>query len=144
MHLLYKLCKDCKKLPTSYTLQQGSLSVGAIRSYGGFADVNIGDYLGSRVAIKRLRFWAEDVPNRVFKVLESLPTLHFTVIHFANSGFVRKSSSGSVFPILTSCRCWGFRSPRASTLSSWSPLGCKMGTLWSTPGPTQAQTVCSW
>ena len=85
------MCKECKMLPTSYTLQQGSLCVGALRSYGGFADISTGDYLGRRVAIKRLRFWVRDVPNGVLKVLKFPPTSYFTMIHFANSGFVKKS-----------------------------------------------------
>ena len=43
------------------------------------------------MAIKHLRFWAEDPSDSVFKVLESSPPLHLTVIHFVNSGFVGKS-----------------------------------------------------
>ena len=85
------MCKDSKALPASYTLRQGPLRVGAIRSYGGFADVSTGDYLGHSVAIKRLRLWAEDVPNKVFKVLVPSPTSYLTVVHLTNSGFVGKS-----------------------------------------------------
>ena len=72
-------------------LQQGFLSVAALHSYGGFADVNTGDYLGCCVATKRLRFWAEDVPDRVFKVLKSSTTSYPAAVYFKNSGFVRKS-----------------------------------------------------
>ena len=91
LHLLYKMSKDCKLLPTSYTLPQGSLSVGDVHRCGGFADVSTGDYLGRRVAVKCLRFWAKGGPDGVYKVLESSPIWYFTVIHFANSGFVGKS-----------------------------------------------------
>ena len=90
LHLLYKVCKDCKTLPASYTLQEGSLSVGDIHFYGGFADVSIGDYLRRRVAVKCLRFWTKDGPEGVFKVLQSSLIWYFTVIYFANSGFVEK------------------------------------------------------
>ena len=41
------------------------------------------------MTIKRLRFWMEDTPNRVFKVLESSSTSYFAVTHLANSNFVR-------------------------------------------------------
>ena len=85
------MCKDSKTLPTSYILQQGSLCVVALRSHGGFADVGKGDYLGRCVAVKHLKFWAHDSSDRIFKVLESPPIWYFTVIHFANSGFVGKS-----------------------------------------------------
>ena len=85
------MCKDSKVLPTSYILQHGSLRVGGIYSYGGFADVGTGDYLGCCVAIKHLRFWAKDSPDRVFKVLESPLIWYFTAIHFTDSGFVEKS-----------------------------------------------------
>lgn len=51
LHLLCKMCKGCTALPTSYTLQQGLLCVGAIRSSRGFVDVSTGDHLGCRVAI---------------------------------------------------------------------------------------------
>ena len=143
LHLLYKMCKDLKMLPNSYILQQGSLSVGATRSHGGFAYVSTGDYLGHRVAIKRLRFRAGDLPNRVFKVLEPPPTSYFTKVYFANSGFVKKSLSGSVFLIPMSCLCWEFHFPQILTPSSWSPLGYKMGMRWNTPGPIQSQIVWS-
>ena len=90
LHLLYKMCKDCKILPTSYTLREGSLSVGDIHYYGGFSDVSIGDYLRHRVAVKDLRVWTKDGPDGVFKVLESPSIWYFTGIHFANSCFVGK------------------------------------------------------
>ena len=69
LHLLYKMCKDCKTLPTSYIVQKGALSVGDLHYSGGFADVGTGDYMGRRVAIKHLRFCTKDGPDGVFKVL---------------------------------------------------------------------------
>ena len=85
------MCKDSKMLPTSYILQQESLRVSALCSYGGFADVGTGDYLGCCVAIKHLRFWAKDSSDKVFKVFGSSSTWYSTAIHFANSGFFGKS-----------------------------------------------------
>lgn len=41
-----------------------------MRYYGGFAEVIEGEYLGRRVAIKYLRFGAEDALNQIFKVLK--------------------------------------------------------------------------
>ena len=73
LHLLYKICKDRKMLPASYILQQGSLYASATHIRGGFADVGTGDYLGHRVAIKHLKLWAKDAPDKVFKVLGSSP-----------------------------------------------------------------------
>ena len=75
----------------SIYLQNGSPSVAALHNYGGFADASTGDYLGCRMATKHLRFWAEDVPDRVFKVLKSSTTSYPAAVYFANSGFVRKS-----------------------------------------------------
>lgn len=91
LHLLYKIYKDCRIFPTSYTLQQGLLCAGAICSSGGFAYVSTGDYLGRRVAIKRLKIRDDDVPHKVFKVPGSSPTSYSTAIHLGNSDFVRKS-----------------------------------------------------
>lgn len=75
LHLLYKLCKACELLPTSHVLQQEFIHVGDIRCYGGFADVNEGDYLGRRVAIKHLRFRTKDAFDKIFKVPESSSTM---------------------------------------------------------------------
>jgi hypothetical protein len=65
LHLLYKLCKASELLPASYVLQQEPTRVGNIHSYGGFADVSEGEYLGRRVAIKRLRFGTTDATFKV-------------------------------------------------------------------------------
>jgi hypothetical protein len=67
LHLLYKLCKASELLPASYVLQQEPRPVNSIHCYGGFADVSEGEYLGHRVAIKRLRFGTKDA---IFKVSE--------------------------------------------------------------------------
>ena len=128
LHLLYKMCKDCKMLPASYGLQQGSLSVDDICYSGGFADVSAGRYLRRRVAVKRLRFWTKNGPDGFFKVFKFLHIWYFTVIHFEISGFVGRSSSGSASLIPTSCHCWEFHSPWIHTPSAWSPPGCEMGT----------------
>ena len=42
-------------MPTSYILQQELKHTGRVHYYGGFAEVNDGEYLGFPVAIKRLR-----------------------------------------------------------------------------------------
>ena len=68
LHLLYKVCKACELLPTSYVLRQAFMRVGKVRCCSGFADVSEGEYLGRRVAIKHLRFGTEDAFNKVFKV----------------------------------------------------------------------------
>lgn len=69
LHLLYKICKTCEMLPTTYLLQQDFICVGNIRYYGGFADVSEGEYLGRRVVIKHLRIRTQDLSNKIFKVL---------------------------------------------------------------------------
>lgn len=74
LHLLYKVCKACEMLPASYILQQEFTCVGNVHYYGGFADVNKGEYLGRRVAIKHLRIRTKDLSNRIFKVLKFRPT----------------------------------------------------------------------
>ena len=71
LHLLYKICKTSELLPTSYVLRQELVCVGSVRRSGGFADVNEGEYLGHRVAVKHLRFWTDEEFNNIFKVLES-------------------------------------------------------------------------
>jgi len=68
LHLLYKVCKTCELLPASYVLQKELMCLGDIRSYGGFADVSEGEYLGRRVAIKNLRFGTRDPLDNIFKV----------------------------------------------------------------------------
>ena len=68
LHLLYKICKACELLPTSYVLQQELIYVGNALRYGGFADVAEGTYLGCHVAIKHLRFGTRDAFNNLFKV----------------------------------------------------------------------------
>jgi len=68
LHLLYKVCKACKLLPSSYVLRKELTCLGDIRSYGGFADVSEGEYLGRRVAIKNLRFGMRDALDNIFKV----------------------------------------------------------------------------
>ena len=70
LHLLYKICKACETLPTSYVLQQELISTGKIRCCGGFADVSEGEYLGRRMAIKHLRFRTEDTFSKIFKVFQ--------------------------------------------------------------------------
>ena len=57
-------------LPASYILQQELIRVGNVHSFGGFADVGEGEYLGRRVAIKHLRIATKDAPKNVFKVSE--------------------------------------------------------------------------
>ena len=79
MHLLYKMCKACQILPASYTLREEFISVGNVRCYGGFADINEGEYLGRRVAVKHLRVRAKDTSDRVFKVLKFLHTWYLIV-----------------------------------------------------------------
>ena len=69
LHLLYKICKACEMLPTSYILQQEFTYIGNIHYYGGFADVSKGEYLGRHVAIKHLRIRTQDLSNNIFKVL---------------------------------------------------------------------------
>ena len=69
LHLLYKVCKACELLPTSYVLQQEFINVGNVHCYGGFADVTEGEYLGHRVAIKHLRFGTRDAFSKIYKVL---------------------------------------------------------------------------
>ena len=70
LHLLYKVCKACELLPTSYVLQQEFVHVGNFRCHGGFADVRKGEYLGRCVAIKHLRFGTRDAFDKIFKVLK--------------------------------------------------------------------------
>lgn len=86
-HLLYKICTACIMLPTSFLLQQESVSVGRIRYTGGFAEVREGEYLGRRVAIKDLKIKTKEVPSSVFKVLklniQRLAVAHFTLSSFA-------------------------------------------------------------
>jgi len=72
--ILYKMCKTCEVLPASYILRQEFIGVNNVRCYGGFADISEGECLGRRVAIKHLRIGVKDASNRVFKVLEFLPT----------------------------------------------------------------------
>jgi hypothetical protein len=67
LRLLSKICKARRIVPASYILQQELIRVGRVYCRGGFADVCDGEYLGSSVAIKRLRM--EGDSDRVFKVL---------------------------------------------------------------------------
>jgi len=86
LHLLYKICRACELLPASYVLRKELICVGDIHSYGGFADVSEGQYLGRRVAIKNLRFGTRDALDNIFKV----PQLYLrcpVVAQFAHSGF---------------------------------------------------------
>jgi len=67
------------------------MCVGNLRFYGGFADVNEGEYLGRHVAIKSLRIGEKDGSGKIFKVLNFSPTYHPTVTYFPSSGFAGKS-----------------------------------------------------
>ena len=69
-HLLYKLCKGCRLLPTTYILQQELVYDGNNPCCGGFAEVSEGEYLGRHAAIKSLRFRPKDAFDEIFKVLE--------------------------------------------------------------------------
>lgn len=69
LYLLYKICKACEMLPTSYTLREEFIHVSNVRYCGGFADVSEGEYLGRRVAVKHLRFGTKDT-FKIFKVPE--------------------------------------------------------------------------
>lgn len=63
----------------------GQIALGSVGCRGApsLADVGTGDYLGRCVPIKSLRFWAQDVPNKVFKMLDPhvllLPTPQLAV-----------------------------------------------------------------
>ena len=62
------MCSAHRILPASYTLKQEPVPVGTERCRGRFADVSNGEYLGSRVAIKRLNMDGEDTCKK-FKVI---------------------------------------------------------------------------
>ena len=66
--LLYKICKACGTLPTSYFVQPELTPVGEVGWCGGFADVSKGEYQGRPVAIKHLRIGTKDGFDKVFKV----------------------------------------------------------------------------
>jgi hypothetical protein len=66
--LLYKICKACGTLPTSYFVQPGLTHVGEVEWCGGFADVSKGEYRGRPVAVKHLRIGTMDGFDKVFKV----------------------------------------------------------------------------
>ena len=85
-------------LPASCNLQQGSLQVGVVHSYGGYADVSKGEYFGRDVAVKHLRFGTRDSPDKIFKVVDSPVVLVFAMIHGVDSGFAGKLLSGSASP----------------------------------------------
>ena len=74
LHLLYKVCKACELLPTSYLLRQELIRVVSFRCHGGFEEVSEGEYLGRRIAIKNLNFKANNASNEIFKA----PKLHST------------------------------------------------------------------
>jgi len=89
LHLLYKICRTCELLPASYVLRKELICVGDIHSYGGFADVSEGEYLGRRVAIKNLRFGTRDAIDNIFKVPRLCPP-RFTIAQSVHSGFAEK------------------------------------------------------
>ena len=66
--LLYKICKACGILPTSYVIQLDLARVGEFGWRGGFADVSKGEHQGRPVAIKHLRIGPKDGFDKVFKV----------------------------------------------------------------------------
>jgi len=68
IHVLYKICRASQLLPSSHILREELICVGDIRSYGGFADVSEGEYLGRHVAIKNLKFRTGDALGEIFKV----------------------------------------------------------------------------
>ena len=72
MRLLSKICKTHRIVPASYVLQQELTRVGVACNRGGFAEVSDGEYLGSRVAIKRLKTNEWDT-DESFKVLSISP-----------------------------------------------------------------------
>ena len=79
LHLLYKICKACEMLPTSYVLQQEFTCISDVHYYGGFADVSEGEYLGCRVAIKHLRIGTKDPSNKIFKVRKFQSTSYLAI-----------------------------------------------------------------
>ena len=66
--LLYKICKTCGILPTSYAIQLELTHVGEFGWSGGFADVSKGEHEGRPVAIKHLRVGTKDEFDKIFKV----------------------------------------------------------------------------
>ena len=67
LRILSKICKTRRVLPTSFLLQQEPIHVGGIHLHGGSADVINGEYMGSPVAIKRLKTNYAD-HDKIFKV----------------------------------------------------------------------------
>ena len=100
--LLSKICKAHGNIPASYVLQWQLIRAGEIRYRGGSADVRVGTYMGSSVAIKYLKMNEEDF-DRMFKVPD--PTSPITVAQSPASGCVERSSAGNTCPIRTSCLC---------------------------------------
>ena len=73
LRLLSKVCKARRVLPTSFLLQREPVHVGGAYFHGGFADVSDGKYMGSPVAIKRLKISYAD-HNKIFKVQTFKPS----------------------------------------------------------------------
>ena len=67
LRLLSKICKAHRTLPTSYLLQQEPVHIGSVHFHGGSADVSDGEYMGSPVAIKRLKIKCGN-HDKMFKV----------------------------------------------------------------------------
>ena len=66
--LLYKICKTCGILPTSYVIQLELTHVGEFGWSGGFADVSKAEHQGRPVAIKHLRIGTNDKFDKIFKI----------------------------------------------------------------------------
>ena len=58
-------------------------------------------------------------PSRYF-----LSTSHISIAQPSPSGCVERSLVGNIYPIQTSCLCWGFPFPQTRTPSTLLPSGC--------------------
>ena len=123
--LLSKICKVHGTVPASYVLQQEHIHIKEICCHGRLADVSDGEYLGSPVAIKRLKVNKEG-SDRVFKA-PSANLACAIVAQLPPSGCVKRSSVGNTCPTRTSCPCWEYLCPEIHVVSAFSLSGWRTG-----------------
>ena len=141
MRLLSKICKAHRIIPASYVLRRDLIRVGEVFCHSGFADVSDGEYLGFRVAIKRLRMNEGD-SDRCFKV----PSINCTQCHRSASTqqlcreiiYWKHLSHPNILPLLGVSVS---ADQRYSILTMWMPGGNAMQYARSNPDANRLELV---
>ena len=129
-------------MPTSYILQKKLIRVGRVFYHGGFTEVSSGEYLGSPVAIKRLKINEGD-SDSIFKVPPTNPSHHhcstFSQKLCREVVFWKHLSHPNIFPLLgisMSADPYPFL-----ILSEWMPNGNVMQYARSNPEANRLRMV---